>query len=232
MTVTEPGLRSIGDVLRELKPEFPDLTISKVRFLESKGLVVPARTPTGFRRYSAVDIERIAYVLRMQRERYLPLKVIRTHLDAMSRGQQPPAIEDSTPLAKREPAPTLAQLSGAIDAVALTESELLQQSGLAASELKVLIELGLVDSSRGRHFDGNALNVATAVAGLAQHGITARHLRPVKLSVDRVADLIERVSEPMRSRPDGRSLVEKSSKEISELILQIQALVVLQRMSD
>lgn len=82
-------LMSIGTVLNQLREEFPEVTISKIRFLESEGLVEPRRTPSGYRKFSPEDVERLAQVLRMQRDHYLPLKVIREHLDALSRGSSP-----------------------------------------------------------------------------------------------------------------------------------------------
>lgn len=86
----DSGLMSIGTVLNVLRDEFPEVTISKIRFLESEGLVEPRRTPSGYRKFSADDVERLAHVLRMQRDHYLPLKVIREHLDAMERGEAGP----------------------------------------------------------------------------------------------------------------------------------------------
>lgn len=84
---TDSGLMSIGAVLNALRDEFPDITISKIRFLESEGLVEPRRTPAGYRKFGAHDVERLGQVLRMQRDHYLPLKVIREHLDAVERGE-------------------------------------------------------------------------------------------------------------------------------------------------
>ena len=89
--VPERTLLGIGEVIQALRPDFPDVTISKIRFLESEGLVRPARTASGYRKFSPVDVERLRYVLRMQRDHYLPLKVIREHLDALDRGLEPPS---------------------------------------------------------------------------------------------------------------------------------------------
>ena len=88
-----PAKRSIGQVLPLLKNEFPDISISKIRFLESEGLVSPERAPSGYRRYAEADIDRLRYILRMQRDHYLPLKVIRQNLEMMDRGIEPPTIE-------------------------------------------------------------------------------------------------------------------------------------------
>jgi DNA-binding transcriptional MerR regulator len=88
--MANPSSRSIGQVLAALKPDFPDISISKIRFLESEGLITPERAPSGYRRYSTPDVERLRYVLTVQRDHYLPLKVIREHLELMDRGQTPP----------------------------------------------------------------------------------------------------------------------------------------------
>lgn len=94
-------LLSIGAVLAFLRDDFPEVTISKIRFLEAEGLVEPQRTPSGYRKFGPADVERLAYVLRMQRDHYLPLRVIREHLDAIERGEQPPAL----PAADARPGP-------------------------------------------------------------------------------------------------------------------------------
>jgi len=88
---------SIGEVLTRLRPEFPDVTISKIRFLETEGLVEPQRTPSGYRKFSTADLQRLRYVLAAQRDRYLPLKVIREHLEAIDRGLEPPELPGGEP---------------------------------------------------------------------------------------------------------------------------------------
>ena len=88
---------NIGQVLDQLRPDFPGVTIPKIRFLEDKGLIKPERTPAGYRKFSTDDVDRLRYVLRMQRDHYLPLKVIGEHLDAIDRGLEPPPIESVVP---------------------------------------------------------------------------------------------------------------------------------------
>src|SRR3954453_6082400 len=90
--------RSIGQVLATLKGDFPDISISKIRFLESEGLIAPQRAPSGYRRYSETDLERLRYVLSVQRDHYLPLKVIKEHLDAIDAGAPPPPVRSLTPV--------------------------------------------------------------------------------------------------------------------------------------
>ncbi|CAA9371550.1 MAG: transcriptional regulator, MerR family, partial [uncultured Nocardioides sp.] len=92
---------NIGQVLDQLRPDFPGVTISKIRFLENEGLVKPERTPAGYRKFSGQDVERLRYILRMQRDHYLPHKVIREHLDAIDRGLEPPALDPVVPTVPR-----------------------------------------------------------------------------------------------------------------------------------
>ena len=92
---------SIGEVLNRLRPDFPDVSISKIRFLEAEGLVEPERTPSGYRKFSLSDLERLRYILTQQRDRYYPLKVIREHLDAMERGLEPPTAAGEAARAPR-----------------------------------------------------------------------------------------------------------------------------------
>ena len=89
MSVPARAYLSIGEVLGKLRSEFPDITISKIRFLESEGLIEPQRTPSGYRKFTGGDLERLRYVLEAQRDQYLPLRVIKENLDALDRGLQP-----------------------------------------------------------------------------------------------------------------------------------------------
>ena len=90
--MTSRAFMSIGEVLGQLRSDFPDITISKIRFLEAEGLVEPERTASGYRKFSREDVERLRYVLSAQRDHYLPLRVIKEHLDAIDRGLEPPAL--------------------------------------------------------------------------------------------------------------------------------------------
>jgi DNA-binding transcriptional MerR regulator len=189
-------LVGIGAVIAEFADEFPDLTVSKVRFLESQGLLDPVRTPSGYRRYSPADRERLRYILTTQRDHFLPLKVIAEHLDAMSRGLAPPTIVDPTP----QPPPvgatadtTEAPPSPGGPDVRLSEAELLRSSGMSASELAEALGQGLLTVGADGHFGGADLAAATAIAGLADYGLTPRHLRAVRLAADRHLGLVDQV---------------------------------------
>jgi DNA-binding transcriptional MerR regulator len=159
----------IGEVLARLRPEFADVTLSKIRFLESAGLVNPARTPAGYRKFSEADIERLRYVLAAQRDRYLPLKVIKEQLAA---------AEPMLP---------------ADQSVELSRDELVAAAGITAGQLDQLESHGLV-RGRGRHYDGDALVIARVAGQLAAYGIEARQLRSLRTAAERQIGLVEQAA--------------------------------------
>ena len=181
------GRMSIGEVLRRLREEFPDVSISKIRFLEAEGLVEPERTASGYRKFSNTDLERLRYVLGAQRDRYLPLRVIREHLDAMSRGLEPPTSAGEAP---RAPVPTLvgpdAEATAPLPSLRLSREELLANSGLSESQLAELDAFGLVRAQPGSgQYDAAGLAIATVAAAMAGHGLEPRHLRVFKTAAGR-----------------------------------------------
>ncbi len=200
MTPRRRGL-TIGAVLAHLQGDFPDLTISKIRFLETEGLVTPERTPAGYRLFREADVERLRYVLTAQRDRFWPLRVIREALDAIDRGLTPvddpidarPVVPPSEPDAD---VPSPAEL-GAAPALRLTEAELLSAAGVDAAFLSSLRTFGLVRPAPDGHFDEAALAVARAAAGLASYGVEARHLRMFRTAADREVGLVQQITGPL-----------------------------------
>ncbi len=227
------GLLSIGEVLRILRPDFPDISVSKIRYLESEGLVEPARTPSGYRKFTRADAERLRYVLRMQRERYLPLKVIREHLDAVDRGLTPPPL-DATDAAPRafvvaEDHPVADDLAPDAQPLQLSRRELLENSGVSNEMLRELESFGLVRLPAGSaHYDATALQVARLAAQLGEYGYGPRHLRPFRLSADRELALVEQVVKPMaRGRhEDSVSQAEETARTIAALAIQLHVALV------
>jgi DNA-binding transcriptional MerR regulator len=216
---SKPETRSIGHVLALLKGDFPDISISKLRFLESEGLVTPRRAPSGYRRYTDADVERLRYVLSVQRSHYLPLKVIREHLEAMDRGQRPPALE--SPLrpesAAGQPAP------GSKPPLRLTRQELLEASGLTEPALAELERTQIVQSKRGSaHYGRDALTLAIAARRLAEYGIDGRHLRAFKISADREVGLVEQAIAPHIRRAGNKDV----SGEVTQLVISFHAALV------
>lgn len=218
---------SIGEVLSLLQDDFPDVTISKIRFLESQGLLDPERTPSGYRKFYEPDIERLRWILRHQRDHFLPLKVIKERLEAADAAglpvppdepAPPPPVAEPTgdapapaPEVRRSsrPAPPLPSLpatpaDNGLDpgpsGVSLTKEELAQASGLEPAALDELARYGLLVGEQvggDTYFDGEALVVARAAAGFMRFGIEARHLRMYKVAAEREAGFMEQVIMPL-----------------------------------
>ena len=227
MSVPARAYLSIGEVLGKLRGEFPDVTISKIRFLESEGLIEPQRTPSGYRKFSHHDVDRLRYVLGAQRDHYLPLKVIKDHLDALDRGLEPPAQVGSTPLAPRVATVDGENLYGESGDLKLSRSELLESSQLNESQLAELESYGLIQSN-GKHYDGDALAIARAVAEISAFGIEARHLRPFKSAAEREIGLIEQVITPLlrQKGSDAKARAEEVERQLGGLTLKIHAALV------
>jgi DNA-binding transcriptional MerR regulator len=224
---------NIGEVLDRLRPDFPGITIPKIRFLEDKGLVKPERTPSGYRKFSGEDIERLRYVLRLQRDHYLPLRVIGEHLDAIDRGLEPPPIEPVVPTV-----PTVSLAPDGLpsaesfrrrDRVRLSRKELLKIAEISEDLLAQLEQFGLISPSTGTgHYDTDALVIATTAAELAEFGFEPRHLRAFKTSADREIGLVEQVVAPHKRGRDtaARARAEETVSEIAALSVRLHATLV------
>ncbi|MFF2992960.1 MerR family transcriptional regulator [Streptomyces sp. NPDC057950] len=222
---TDSGLMSIGAVLNALRDEFPEVTISKIRFLESEGLIEPRRTPSGYRKFSADDVERLGHVLRMQRDHYLPLKVIREHLDALERGEpvRLPSLGrqrdagDGEPLEPDVPA-----------AVRVGRSELLAAAEIGEQELQEWESYGLIAPLAEGTYDAEAVTVAALVVELGRFGIEPRHLRAMKAAAERDAGLVDQVVAPLRRHrnPQTRAHAEARTKELAGLTVRLHAALV------
>jgi len=221
-------LRSIGAVLPILKAEFPDLSISKIRFLEGEGLVSPERAPSGYRRYANSDIERLRYILRLQRDHYLPLKKIRERLELVDRGVEPAEQEVELPPAI---APDAAPAQGqTVDdgpaggkPIKITRRELIQVSGLSEATLVELERQQMVMPRRGTLFYGReALMICVVARKMQAYGMDTRHLRAIKQSAEREAGMIEQAVMPLRRHPQAA----ESLREATELVMQAHAALV------
>ncbi|WP_338776315.1 MerR family transcriptional regulator [Streptomyces sp. DG1A-41] len=217
-------LMSIGTVLNVLRDEFPEVTISKIRFLEAEGLIEPQRTPSGYRKFSAHDVERLGHVLRMQRDHYLPLKVIREHLEAMERGEavQLPAVgrqRDGDTVLESPEAPTAARIG---------REELLAAAGVGEEELGEWESYGLVTPLEDGVYDAEAVTVASLIAELGRFGIEPRHLRVMKAAADREAGLVDQVVAPLKRHrnPQTRAHAEARTKELAGLTVKLHAALV------
>lgn len=224
---------NIGEVLDRLRPDFPGVTIPKIRFLEDKGLIKPERTPSGYRKFSGEDVDRLRYVLRMQRDHYLPLKVIGEHLDAIDRGLEPPPIDGVVPtVPKIALAPDGLPSAGSFDRrddVRLSRRELLKIAGITEELLDQLEQYALISSRPGTgHYDTDALVIAQTARELADFGFEPRHLRAFKMAADREVGLVEQVVAPHRGGRDAaaKARAEEAISEIAALSVKLHATLV------
>ncbi len=226
------ALLNIGQVLDLLRPDFPDITIPKIRFWEDKGLIKPQRTPAGYRKFSDADVDRLRYVLRMKRDHYLPLGVIREHLDAIDRGLEPPQVDPVVPTVPRVamnadglPAPESFLRT---DKFRLSRKELVKIAEIGDDLLGQLEEFGLITALPTGHYDTDALVIAQAARDLSEFGFEPRHLRAFKTAADREVGLVEQVVAPVRRSRDATASAraEEAISEIAALSVRLHATLV------
>lgn len=203
-----PQLLSIGQVLAKLTPEFSDLSPSKLRFLEDRELVSPGRTPAGYRTYSAADVDRLRFVLTVQRDHYLPLRVIKQYLDELDEGKSPV-------LPHAGPVTGSVQV---IDSQRLTKQELLDQTGALASVLEGSISAGLIEPKR--IYSEHDAVVLKSIVDASKFGLEPRHLRGMRLAVDREVGLVSQAVSASRSASKKMSKDEFRDKgrELSDIL--------------
>jgi DNA-binding transcriptional MerR regulator len=221
-----PRRLTIGKVLAALSEDFPDVTASKIRFLEAEGLVLPHRTASGYRAYTDDDVRRLRYVLTAQRDRYWPLKVIRDALDALDRGMSDPGEQSGG--RPRPPAPSPDPevpepddlLAGG--EVSLTGPELREATGIDRDTMIALETYGLLQADARGHFGHDSLAVAAAARTLAGHGLEARHLRPFRTAADREIGLVDQV---LATR-SGSGTREERAAEIASACIALHVALV------
>lgn len=223
---------SIGAVLDLLRPEFPDVTISKIRFLEAEGLVTPERSPSGYRRFTAYDCARLRFILTAQRDHYLPLKVIKAQLDAQPDGELPapgsayprrlvPVADDGYPVGEgaRTESPT---------PVRLTREDLLARSGVSPELISALCKAGVISSGPGGFFDEHSVVIAQCAGALAQYGVEPRHLRAFRSAADRQSDLIAQIAGPVgkAGKTGARDRADDLAREVAALTLTLHTSLI------
>lgn len=231
MTDLQRPFFSIGEVLNVLKDAFPDVTVSKIRFLESEGLIAPERTESGYRRFTEEDIERLRFILRLQREQFLPLKVIRERLDEVDRtgGQtkltfEEPEAETAEPESPRE----AMQREGS--GASFSSDELARASGLSEEQVTELTSFRLLSPTEIREakpdgtgegapqlrFHEHDLEVAKLSRALLDLGLDPRHLRVFRVAADRWADLAEQMVSPLvrQRNPEARKAATEKVREL------------------
>lgn len=218
--------RSIGEVLDSLRAEFPDVTISKIRFLETEGLINPERTGSGYRKFFDQDVARLRYILALQRDHFLPLKVIRERLDQVDSNGGVPVVPPPSLVAEVPPppegeganaAPAAAAPAPVATDVQLTREELCRAAGLAADQLAALEEYGVLAAGDGGLYEGSHLVIAKAARGFLDRGLEPRHLKMFRQFAEREANLFEQMVGPaaLRKDPDARR---QASGSISQLV--------------
>jgi DNA-binding transcriptional MerR regulator len=231
-------LLSIGEVLAELQPEFPDVTHSKIRFLEDQGLVDPQRAPSGYRKFTRTHVERLRFVLGLQRDRYLPLRVIREYLHAVDRGLEPPELPGGAPLVPRAVAEPGAlgsdRLARSPRELRLTREQLLETAGATEELLGALESYGLVAATAGGAFDADALDITRLARELAGFGIEPRHLRAFRTAADREVGLVQQVVSPLRRQRAAGSgaRADEVARELSALCLRLHTALVRAALQD
>lgn len=214
---------SIGVVLERLREEFPDVSLSKIRFLESEGLITPQRTASGYRRFTDEDVERLRYILVTQRDNYLPLKVIREQLEAMDSGQVTAIMNgaDAEPMVSadnfRAPADTK-----------LSDEDVAEQANTDQATVAQLIKAGLISPDRAGYFTADDVSVVTTALALGDFGVDIRHLKTLRTTADRQVDLIAQVAEPIAKsgKDTAHQLAEETGQQMSALIVSLHASLV------
>ncbi|GDX16998.1 MerR family transcriptional regulator [Actinomycetes bacterium] len=221
-------LLTIGEVLNQVRSEFDDISISKIRFLEAEGLIVPSRTKSGYRKFSSADVDKLRYILRMQRDHYLPLKVIKEHIEAIDRGLKPEIDEIEKP---KVPSVLvdLNQLGIKKSNIRVTREELIANTSITDQDLKESEDYGLIKVlADKRHYDDIAVKTARVIAALSGFGLEPRHLKFLKSGSDRESSLIKQVASPMSrsKRPDAGEQALEMMREISNLTNQLHFILV------
>lgn len=228
---------SIGAVLDLLRPDFPDVTISKIRFLEAEGLVTPQRAASGYRRFTAYDCARLRFILTAQRDHYLPLKVIRAQLDAQPDGELPPS---GSPYG----VPRLVSVTGngtdentaaASDAgavapsrVRLSREDLLQRSGVPGDLLTALLKAGVITTGPGGFFDEHTVVILQCARALSEYGVEPRHLRAFRSAADRQSDLIAQIAGPLvkADKAGARDRADDLAREVAALAITLHTSLI------
>jgi DNA-binding transcriptional MerR regulator len=235
----DAAVLTIGQVLKELREEFPDVSSSQIRFYEEKGLVSPDRTAGNFRKFTARDVDRLRYVLRAKRDHFLPLARIREDLDKIDRGLTPavPGVRPTVPVDEghqtgSEASPSdeivVRQRSGSLR---ITAAELVEATGANLRMLADLEEQSLLRADANGTYRDHAVSIVAAAVELSEMGLEPRHLRLLGVSADRLTGLVERVVAVERRRPEGKERAQDRSDTVLDAALRMQTALVRERAS-
>jgi DNA-binding transcriptional MerR regulator len=224
---------SIGAVLDLLRPDFPDVTISKIRFLEAEGLVTPQRAASGYRRFTAYDCARLRFILTAQRDQYLPLKVIKAQLDAQPDGElpvtgSPYGVPRLVPVGDGATGPVADQAAGAATRIRLSREDLLERSGVDGELLTALLKAGVITTGPGGFFDEHAVVILQCARALADYGVEPRHLRAFRSAADRQSDLIAQIAGPLvkGGKTGDRDRADDLAREVAALAITLHTSLI------
>jgi len=225
---------SIGAVLELLRPDFPDVTISKIRFLEAEGLVTPQRAASGYRRFTAYDCARLRFILTAQRDHYLPLKVIRAQLDAQPDGELPPVgspygVPRLVPVADNGEAGDGSDTAAvAPTRIRLSREDLLERSGVDDDLLSALLKAGVISTGPGGFFDEHAVVILQCARALSEYGVEPRHLRAFRSAADRQSDLIAQIAGPLvkADKAGARDRADDLAREVAALAITLHTSLI------
>lgn len=208
--MTDKVVLSIGEVINLLRDDFPDVSVSKLRFLESQGLIDPKRSPSGYRQFDSEDVSRLQFILRQQRDNFLPLKVIKSKLTLWERGEEERGTSPESHVG-----PGFAHIDRA---------DLMKRSALSGTQLDALEEIGLINHVPGTElYPHESRIIAAEAARLMERGLEPRHLRTIKHSVDREADLINQLAAPLlrasnaEAKAEAGEILEACSESIQAM---------------
>ena len=236
--MTAPGTpaltgMSIGAVLDLLRPDFPDVTISKIRFLEAEGLVTPERTASGYRRFTAYDCARLRFILTAQRDHYLPLKVIKAQLDSHPDGELP---QSGTAYGIPRLVPVPGDIPAAHDGAAVVSStqvrlsreDLLARSGVDDELLSALVKAGVITTGPAGFFDEYSVVIAQCAHALSEYGVEPRHLRAFRSAADRQSDLIAQIAGPVvkAGKAGARDRADDLAREVAALAITLHTSLI------
>lgn len=227
------GTLKIGAVVDALVEEFPDISVSKIRFLEGESLIHPQRTPSGYRQFNSADIDRIRYILRQQRDHFLPLKVIKDKLSEWERGVEPTSAPRGGPPPETYFATTELRLE---------RDQLAQTAGVPARLVQDLLGHGVlkpdIDASGAETFGEDAVAIAQAAQRLVRHGLEARHLRSIRTAANREVDLFRQLTGPLLRHPSPANTqqaaevladVAQAARELQEMMVRSELRTLLGR---
>ncbi|OBI78962.1 MerR family transcriptional regulator [Mycobacterium sp. E740] len=224
---------SIGAVLDLLRPDFPDVTISKIRFLENEGLIAPERTASGYRRFTAYDCARLRFILSAQRDQYLPLKVIKAQLDAQPDGELPQTgsaygVPRLVPVPGNGSADAAGFSAVAPTQVRLSREDLLARSGVDVELLGALVKAGIITVGAGGFFDEHSVTIAQCARALADYGVEPRHLRAFRSAADRQSDLIAQIAGPVvkANKAGARDRADDLAREVAALAITLHTSLI------